>query len=440
MRLPDGRLSRAVVIGISEYSDENLPPLEAVSETVAALHATLTDPVHGILPPEHCTLLDNEGDLRRIGSALRTAAADAEDLLLVYYSGHGLIGGIRQDLYLALCDSDFEAPEFNSLEYDKLRSAVLASPARTKVIILDCCFAGRALSAAMAGPDGMYIGQMEIGGTYVLTAAPRDKVALILEGERHTAFTGRLLELLTEGAPGGAELLTIDEIYRLLYHRMTSEGLPRPQKHGTLNADELALARNRAFIDTAAPALKAEQDAAWSRALNGDWSGAEPILRDIHARQERILGAENADTLITLQYLALCACALGDPERGAAALSDLLPVQMRVLGPDDTDTLATRQFLAVAVGEDGAREEAVAQLRTLLPDRRRVLGPEHEQVLRTIHMLARNLVAVGEYEEAQALLREVVAARVRILGPEHPHTARSQADLRLLGDVIPTNP
>ncbi|NUP51006.1 MAG: caspase family protein, partial [Catenulispora sp.] len=217
MRLPDRQLSRAVVIGISEYSDENLSQLEAVSETVRALHTTLTDPVHGILPPEHCALLTNEGDLRRIGSALRTAAADAEDLLLVYYSGHGLIGGVRQDLYLALSDSDFEAPEYNSLEYDKLRSTVLASSARTKVIVLDCCFAGRALSAAMGGSEDTYTGQIEIGGTYVLTAAPRDKVALILEGEKHTAFTGRLLQLLNEGAPGGAELLTIDEIYRLLY-------------------------------------------------------------------------------------------------------------------------------------------------------------------------------------------------------------------------------
>lgn len=424
------------MIGISEYSDANLTPLEAVSDTVSALHTALTDPVYGILPPENCALLANEGDLRRVGSALRTAAAEAEDLLLVYYSGHGLIGGLRQELYLALCDSDFAAPEFNSLEYDKLRSTVLASPAATKVIILDCCFAGRALSAAMAGEGAAYQGQMEIGGTYVLTAAPRDKVALILEGERHTAFTGRLLQLLNEGAPGGAELLTIDEIYRQLYRRMTSEGLPRPQKHGTLNADELALARNRAYVDTAAPALRAERESAWTQALGGDWSGAESILKDVHVRQMRILGAEDVDTLTTLRCLALCACALGDPGQGVAMLGELLPVQTRILGFDHSDTLTTRQYLAVALSENGAHEEALAMFRTLLPDRRRALGPDDEQVLRSTHLMARSLIALGEHEEALALLREVVSARVRVLGADHPHTVRAQADLRLLAEVV----
>lgn len=436
MRLPDGRLSRAVLIGTSSYSDENLSDLDAVSATVDALHSTLTDPVFGILPSENCKLLANEGDMRRVGGVLRAAAREAEDLLLVYYSGHGLIGGVRQDLYLALCDSDFEEPEFNALEYDKLRTAVLASPARTKLIILDCCFAGRALSAAMAGGDGAFTGQTEVGGTYVLTAAPRDKVALILEGEKYTAFTGRLLQLLGEGTPGGSELLSVDEIYRALYQRMLSEGLPRPQKHGTLNADELALSRNRAFVGTAAPRLRAERDEAWARALGGEWSAAGPILRDIHARQARILGGEDADTLQTSQYVALCVSASGDPEQGAGMLKELLPIQVRTLGPDHPDTLATRQYLAVALGESGARDEAVSLLRTLLPDRRRVLGAEHEDVLRTTHMLARNLICVGEYEEAQALLRETVAARERLLGAEHPHAARALADEQSLAEFL----
>ena len=50
----------------------------------------------------------------------------------MYFAGHGLVGGRRHDLYLALPDSEWVEPEFNSLEYDRLRSAVLDSPAATK--------------------------------------------------------------------------------------------------------------------------------------------------------------------------------------------------------------------------------------------------------------------------------------------------------------------
>jgi hypothetical protein len=70
----------------------------------------------------------------------------------VYFVGHGLVAGRRHDLYLGLPDSEWAEPEFNSLEYDKLRSAVLDSAAATKIIILDCCFSGRVVSEAMTDP------------------------------------------------------------------------------------------------------------------------------------------------------------------------------------------------------------------------------------------------------------------------------------------------
>ena len=106
-----------------------------------------------------------------------------------------LIGGRRHDLYLGLPDSEWVEPEFNSLEYDKLRSAVLDSPAAAKVIVLDCCFSGRVVTDTMADPVSEIIGQVEVDGTYVLTSAHRDTVALVLPGDRAPAkvfllFTG----------------------------------------------------------------------------------------------------------------------------------------------------------------------------------------------------------------------------------------------------------
>ena len=247
MRLPDRQRSRAVLIGTSKYRDPKLPNLPVVDRTIGDLAGALTDPAGGVIPRNHCTVLENQGDIRLIGRHLRSTASGAEDLLLVYFIGHGLVGGRRHELYLGLPDSEWAEPEFNSLEYDKLRSAVLNSAAATKIIILDCCFSGRVVSETMADPVTEMVNQAEVDGTYVLASAGRDQVALILPGEEYTAFTGRFLHMLRNGVPGGPELLTVDFLYRQLVMRMNAEGLSQPQKRGTSTADLLALAANRAF-------------------------------------------------------------------------------------------------------------------------------------------------------------------------------------------------
>ena len=247
MSLPDPHRSQVVLIGTSRYRDEKLPALPAVDRSVTDLAAVLTKTPDGLVTESHCTVLADEGDIRLIGRQLRLAARKAEDLLLVYYAGHGLMSSRRHDVYLALPDSEWLEPEFNSLEFDKLRSAVLDSPATTKAIILDCCFSGRVLTDTMTDPVSEAMGQVEVEGTYVLASAPRDKVSLIIAGEDHTAFTGRLLKLLHDGIPDGPEFLTIDDLYRQLVATMRAEGLPRPQKRGTDSAGLLALARNHSY-------------------------------------------------------------------------------------------------------------------------------------------------------------------------------------------------
>jgi caspase domain-containing protein/tetratricopeptide repeat protein len=431
VRLPDPQRSRVVLIGTSEYRDENLPDLLQVGIGVKDLATILCDPVDGIVSPPHCEVIADEENLPLIGRKLRAAAREAEDLLLVYFSGHGLVGGKRHDLYLGLHDSEWADPEFNSLEYDKLRSAVLDSPAATKVIILDCCFSGRAITEAQAGPAEL-LGQIEVDGSYVLTAAHRDQVALIVPGEAHTAFTGRLLRLLREGVEGGPELLTIEDLYRELRVRMKSEGLSVPQKRGTDTAELLALAHNRMFAATMIPKLRERTSAAVVIGESGKWDEAAKRLRGILTDLERIAGPEHEDTLRVRQLIAHAVGGAGDPLEAAAMLETLLPEQTRILGPDHEITLTSRQYLAVNLGEAGHRDRAVAILRVLLPDRRRVLGNDDPHTLRTAHMLARNLSVTDEPGEAIALLRELVAARERVLGPDHPHTARSRRDLTTL--------
>src|SRR4051812_37798900 len=103
--------------------------------------------------------------------------------------------------------SQWNAPEWGSLRYEALRDAILESPAKAKIVILDCCFSGRAVGEAMANPTTVALAQLDLDGAVVLTSASRNHVSLSPPSEAHTAFTGRLLGLLRHGLPDGDELL-----------------------------------------------------------------------------------------------------------------------------------------------------------------------------------------------------------------------------------------
>jgi hypothetical protein len=123
----------------------------------------------------------------------------------------GRTGG-RNELFLCLPDTDPAELPYSAWSYDELRRVVADSRATKKVVILDCCFSGRAL-ADQAGDEETVLGQVGIEGTYLLTATAANAVALAPPGERYTAFTGTLLGLLNTGIPDGPELLTFAQIY-----------------------------------------------------------------------------------------------------------------------------------------------------------------------------------------------------------------------------------
>ncbi len=65
----------------------------------------------------------------------------------------------------------------------------------------------------MASTSELMAGQSEITGTYTLASAPPTAASLAPPGERYTAFTGALIEMLRDGEPSGPELLTLDVLY-----------------------------------------------------------------------------------------------------------------------------------------------------------------------------------------------------------------------------------
>lgn len=275
MRLPLPAKSYAVLIGTSTYRDGKLAGLPAVRHNLDDLAQVLTDPGLSGLPADHCVVVPDPADVRTVYRELQRHAARATDTLIVYFAGHGLTGP-RNELFLSVTDTSTDELPVSALAYDLLRDVVADSPATNRVVILDCCFSGRA-AGDLAGEDALH-GQVGIEGTYVLAATSANAVALAPPGARHTAFTGELLHLLRSGVPDGPELLTFGTIYRHLLHTTRTRGLPVPRQRGTGTSDLLALTRNPAYVANELVPAAPDHAPPGSQGFRRTWQIAAAIL------------------------------------------------------------------------------------------------------------------------------------------------------------------
>jgi WD40 repeat protein len=254
----------AVLIGAGAYAaGSGLPDVPAVSTTLVDLQQVLVSRC-GMAEGTVRVLADPRSP-REVGFVLAESAQQAQDVLLVYYVGHGLVspGG---ELYLATASTE-RRPEllaYTALAYAAVRTSLLQSPARSIIVVLDCCFSGRAVGVLGAPDTAVAVNLAQVHGGYVLTSAARDELALAPLGARHTAFTGELIGLLTRGDPEGPPLLTLHHAYQYLTRVLPARGFPKPHCRATERIGDLVLAPNPAYRppEEAPPGQEAAEPAA----------------------------------------------------------------------------------------------------------------------------------------------------------------------------------
>lgn len=237
MRLPDPDRSNVVLLGTSRYYDPDLHDLPGVRDNVQDLRTLLTDRRYGIVAPDRCIPVLEPVGYRELFGTLRAQAQAATDTLVVYYAGHGLLND-NASLYLAMRDTGKTDLAVSALPFQLIREVMLDSTATSKVLILDCCFSGRAI-------DGMGADTIVVEGSYVLTASAATQEARAPKGATYTAFTGELIRLLREGVAGGPALLSVHDLYLRLRHALRARDFPDPQSQATRTAQGIVLARNR---------------------------------------------------------------------------------------------------------------------------------------------------------------------------------------------------
>ncbi|MGP3968061.1 caspase, EACC1-associated type [Streptomyces sp. 6N223] len=446
-RLPDPARSQAVLVGVADYASADLEDIPAARNNLSDLHELLTEGRPAPFSPEpgRVTVIPDPATPRDLGAPLLTAARRAEDVFLVYYAGHGLIGDERRELYLALADSDRDVPSFTAFPFEGIREAFHASPARNRVLILDCCFSGRAISGGLTGVPEPVVERLEIAGTYTLTSAPPNDMARFVKGRRHTEFTGQLLLALRDGIPEAhGEDVTLGALYRHLKRTLRAKGLPEPQQCGTDTAEFLVLSRPRGRAGgrpVLAPGghvggvgrvgrverveheeLIRRRNAGHRLGETGHTAEAVRELTAIVPDLTRTFGADDPATLVGRVSLAHWTGLAGDPDQAltlaAVAVDDLT----RVLGPDDPATLAGRAQQAYWTGETGRPREALGLTTTLLTDLVRVLGPDDRETLVNRARLTRWTGESGDPMAAARRAAELVPDLARTLGDQDRET------------------
>ena len=139
--------SRALVVGISEYSHVN--PLEFSVSDAHELANILTRPQYEYNVTE---FYDEHATRSQLLNALQALFFSDADRLLFYFSGHG--ASPQYGAYLCSVDATSNDPGIDLAFLSRL-AASAARPGRTTTILLDCCHAGAMTFTTPHGPPAL---------------------------------------------------------------------------------------------------------------------------------------------------------------------------------------------------------------------------------------------------------------------------------------------
>lgn len=188
-----------VSVGIADYpgtaNDLTLPAKDA--QTITWLYSKNTD-------VEYCQLLNEQGTMQNIVSAMRQTFAKAgdNDIVVLFYSGHGYPGGfIAYDGHLS---------------YRQVRKAMAASKCKNKMIFADACYSGKIRTH---GNSSQASAQATKNANVMLFLSSRSNETSI---ERRGMQNGFFTTYLQKGLRGGADknkdrIITAKELFEYVH-------------------------------------------------------------------------------------------------------------------------------------------------------------------------------------------------------------------------------
>lgn len=188
----------ALLIGVSEYG-EGLPTLSAAPKDVAALQRVLEN--SEMAGFNQVKSLINPGLVEMQDAILELFSQCAkEDLLLLYFSGHGITDDMNH-LYLANHQTSKDNFRARAVPASFIQQESLNCYTRRQVIILDCCYSGAFKEGWQVKAAGVDL-RKELGaeGRVVLTSSTATQTSFQQEEADLSLYTQYLVEGIETGA------------------------------------------------------------------------------------------------------------------------------------------------------------------------------------------------------------------------------------------------
>lgn len=243
----------ALVIGNSEYDDAGLARLITPSEDVGDLAALLRSPDVGSFDEVIALVNESAATLRRSIAKLFAQKAP-DDLVLLYFSGHGVLDD-QGHLYLAVKDTERDLLSGTAIPANFITGEMDRSRSRRQVLMLDCCHSG-AFARGSKGAIGASVGTAAVFegtgyGRVVLTAT--DATQYAWEGDRvigqadNSVFTHFMVQGLQTGEADQDHdgRITLDELYDYVYAQVVAKTPKQtPGKWSYRQQGDMVIAKN----------------------------------------------------------------------------------------------------------------------------------------------------------------------------------------------------
>ncbi len=209
----------ALLIGVSEY-EPGLNPLPASVKDVEAMRRVLVNPEMGDFTDGDITVLTNpQPENIRYAIYHLFANRQKDDLLLFYFSGHG-IKDDRGNLYFSTRATRKDNGKLvtpSAVAASFLHENINDSRSQRQVIILDCCFSGAIAQGMRVKDDGSVNVQAQLGGKgrAILTSSTSTQYSFEQEGSELSIYTRYLVEGIDTGAADidGDGWISVDELH-----------------------------------------------------------------------------------------------------------------------------------------------------------------------------------------------------------------------------------
>ncbi|NJM58877.1 MAG: CHAT domain-containing protein, partial [Synechococcales cyanobacterium RU_4_20] len=239
----------ALLVGVSQCRS-GFKPLPAAARDVEALQAVLKDPERGGFEVVQVLVDPEFYALRRAISNLFTNRAE-DDLLLFYFSGHGIADEYGQFYFTAADTQDGDNGRTDlatTLESRFVHQVMGRCDSERQVVILDCCHSG-------AFPEGMlargaetidFAQQLGGRGRVVLASSAAMDYSFEREGEELAIYTRYLVEGLSTGAADLDEdgQISADELHEYV-KRKVQKAAPSmlPERYVFQDGEKILLAK-----------------------------------------------------------------------------------------------------------------------------------------------------------------------------------------------------